>query len=130
MMKFTPKETAFLKKNEVCRLATASRDAEPHVVPVCYIFHDGYFYIATDYGTKKYKNLLKNPKVALVVDTYKPHKAVVVEGGAKILERGEEFRRIREMFYRKFDWARNDPWEEKESPILKIEPLSKSSWGI
>ena len=88
-MKFASKETAFLGKNDVCRLATASRDAKPHVVPVCYIFHKGYFYIATDYGTKKYNNLLENPQVALVVDTYKPHRAVVVEGKAKILERGK-----------------------------------------
>lgn len=129
-MKFTSRETAFLKKNEVCRLATASSDARPHVVPVCYIFHDGCFYIATDYGTKKHRNLLENPRVALVVDTYKPHRAVAVEGEAKILERGGEFRRIREMFYRKFDWARNDPWDEGESPILRIKPLKKSSWGL
>ena len=130
MMKFTSEETAFLKKNEVCRLATASRDGKPHVTPVCYIFQEGCFYIATDYDTKKYKNASENPKVALVVDTYKPHKAVAVGGEVEILKRGEEFRRIREMFYRKFDWARNDPWDEGESPILKIEPSSKSSWGI
>jgi len=129
-MKFTSEETTFLKKNEVCRLATASRDAAPHVTPVCYIFLDGHFYIATDYPTKKYKNVRENPNVALVVDTYKPHKAVAVEGEAEILERGEEFRRIRELFYRKFDWARKDPWKEGESPILKIKPLKKASWGL
>jgi nitroimidazol reductase NimA-like FMN-containing flavoprotein (pyridoxamine 5'-phosphate oxidase superfamily) len=129
-MRFTARETAFLSKNEVCRLATASRDAEPHVVPVCYIFQGGYFYIATDYGTKKYKNVIENPRVALVVDVYNPHKAVAVEGAVEVLERGEEFRRIREMFYRKFKWARDDPWEEGESPILKVKPLRKSSWGL
>lgn len=129
-MKFTPKETAFLNKNEVCRLATASRDTSPHVTPVCYLLQDGNFYIATDYGTKKYKNVLKNPKAALVVDVYKPHRAVTVEGEAEILGRGEEFRRVRELFYRKFDWARKDPWDEGESPILKIKPLKKASWGL
>lgn len=129
-MRFTSKETAFLKKNEVLRLATASHDARPHVTPVCYVFHDGNFYITTDYDTKKYKNVLENPKVALVVDVYKPHKAVAVEGEAEVLERGEEFRRVRELFYRKFEWARKDPWEEEESPILKIKPLKKSSWGL
>jgi PPOX class probable F420-dependent enzyme len=129
-MKFSPKETAFLEKNEVCRLATASRGADPHVVPVCYIFRGGCFYIATDYGTKKYRNVAENPRAALVVDTYNPHRAVVVEGTVEILERGEEFRRIREQFYRKFRWARDDPWEEGESPILRVKPLKKSSWGL
>ncbi len=130
MMKFTSKEKAFLEKNEVCRLATASCDAVPHVTPVCYIFLNGYLYIATDYDTKKYKNVRENPKVALIVDTYKPHKAVAVEGKAEILEKGEKFRRIRELFYKKFDWARNDPWGEGESPILKVKPLKKTSWGL
>ncbi len=101
MMRFTSKETAFLKRNEVCRLATVSRDAMPHVVPVCYLFHEGHFYIVTDYETKKYKNVLENPKVALVVDVYKPHKAVTIESKAEILERGEEFKRISELFYKK-----------------------------
>lgn len=130
MMKFISKETAFLKKNEVCRLATASRDAKPHLTPVCYIFREGHFYIVTDYDTKKYKNVLENPKVALVVDVYNPNKAVAVEGEVEILERGEEFKRVSNLFYKKFDWARKDPWEEGESPILKIKPLKKASWGL
>jgi nitroimidazol reductase NimA-like FMN-containing flavoprotein (pyridoxamine 5'-phosphate oxidase superfamily) len=130
MMKFTSNETAFLNKNEVCRLATASRDARPHVIPVCYIFREGHFYIVTDYDTKKYKNVLENPKVALVVDVYSPHKAIAVKGEVDILERGEEFRRVSDLFYKKFDWARKDPWKEGESPILKIKPLKKASWGL
>ncbi len=130
MMKFTSKETAFLKRNEVCRLATVSHDTSPHVTPVCYLFHKGHFYITTDYETKKYKNVLENPKVALVVDVYKPHKAVAVEGEAEVLERGEEFRRVSGLFYKKFEWARKDPWEEGESPILKVKPVKKSTWGL
>jgi nitroimidazol reductase NimA-like FMN-containing flavoprotein (pyridoxamine 5'-phosphate oxidase superfamily) len=127
---FTRKELVFLERNEVCRLATSSRDAKPHIVPVCYLFHEGHFYIATDYGTKKFKNVDKNPKVALVVDVYKPNRAVAVEGEAEILSRGEEFRQISKLFYRKFDWARKDPWEEGETPIFKIKPLGKASWGL
>jgi len=129
-MELTEKETEFLKKNEVCRLATVGKDGQPHVVPVCYIFHRGAIYIATDYGTKKYENVKRNPRVALVVDTYKPHKAVVIQGRVEILERGPEFREVRELFYRKFKWARDDPWEEGEAPILKVIPEKKTSWGL
>ncbi len=127
---FSRMERKFLEGNEVGRLATVGRDGFPHVVPVCYLFRGGFFYVATDYGTKKYRNVKENPKVALVVDTYKPHKAVMVQGRIEVLERGEEFRKIREEFYRKFEWARKDPWEEGEAPILKLIPEKKVSWGL
>ena len=78
MVTFAKKEISFLNKHEVCRLATAAKDATPHVVPVCYVFHNGYFYIFTDYGTKKLQNIKENPKVALAVDVYRqPSNAAV-----------------------------------------------------
>lgn len=129
-MRFGRGEREFLERNEVGRLATAGRDGLPHVVPVCYLFRDGLFYIATDYGTRKYRNVVENPRAALVVDTYKPHRAVMVQGRVEVLERGEEFRRVREEFYRRFEWARGDPWEEGEAPILKLVPERKASWGL
>jgi nitroimidazol reductase NimA-like FMN-containing flavoprotein (pyridoxamine 5'-phosphate oxidase superfamily) len=130
-MKLGKKESEFLSKNEVCRLATIGEEG-PHVVPVCYIFRDGFIYIVTDYGTKKYKNVVKDRRVALVVDVYRPgaHKAVMIQGDAEILEGGEEYRRISEEFFRKFKWAREDPWKEGESPIFKIKPVKVVSWGL
>ncbi|MEM2875214.1 MAG: pyridoxamine 5'-phosphate oxidase family protein [Candidatus Hadarchaeales archaeon] len=129
-MRFTASERKFIEENEVCRLATVDSSGMPHVVPVCYVFHDGSFYIATDYSTRKYQNVRENPRGALVIDHYKPHRAVMVQGRIEVLERGEEFRRVREMFYRRFRWARDDPWEEGEAPILKLVPERKSSWGL
>jgi len=129
-MRFTKAEKTLIEGNEVCRFATADSSGMPHVVPVCYVFHEGAFYIATDYETKKYSNVKENPRGALVIDHYKPHKAVMIQGSIEVLERGEEFKKVREMFYRKFKWARDDPWEEGESPILKLIPERKSSWGL
>lgn len=128
-IKFSEAEIKFLRSHELCRLATASGSV-PHVVPVAYVYHNGFFYIATDYGTKKYKNIRKNNNVALVVDEYKPNTAVVVGGEAEILERDEEFKEIFKFFYEKFDWVRKDPWSEGEAPFIKIKPLEKASWGI
>ncbi len=128
-MKFTKKEADFIDAREVCRLATSS-DNKPHVVPVCYIFMDGHFYIATDYGTKKYHNIMKNVSVSLVVDTYQPNKAVMVEGEAELIERGSEFKMIYEKFNKKFAWVRATPWKEGEAPFIKVKPLRKASWGL
>lgn len=128
-MRFTKKELDYINRNEVCRLATAS-DNSPHVVPVCYIYDDGHFYIATDYGTRKYRNLTGNRRVSLVVDSYKPNRAVMIQGEAEIIESGEEFRRIYDRFYMKFSWVRAEPWSEGEAPFVKVRPVRKVSWGL
>jgi nitroimidazol reductase NimA-like FMN-containing flavoprotein (pyridoxamine 5'-phosphate oxidase superfamily) len=126
---FTKSEINFIKENEVCALATLTENF-PHVVPVCYLFRHGAFYIVTDYETKKYKNILKDRKVALTIFGYKPARGILVQGNAEILESGEEFRKITAEFIKIFSWARADPWKEGESPILKIIPVQKSSWGL
>ncbi|MEM4281691.1 MAG: pyridoxamine 5'-phosphate oxidase family protein [Candidatus Caldarchaeum sp.] len=127
---FTDSELRFIEKNELCRLATADENNQPHVVPVAYLFKDMKFYIATDYGTKKLANIKKNKRVALVVDVYKPNKAVMVLGEASILEKGPEYREVYKLFYRKFAWVRSSPWSEGEAPFIVVRPVEKVSWGL
>jgi PPOX class F420-dependent enzyme/OxyR family protein len=132
MVSFSEEELKFILSNEVCRLATVSKDGKPHVVPVCYIYANNAFYIFTDYGTKKYYNIKNNPNVALVIDVYRApwNKAVAIEGKAEILERGEEYKEIYKKFYEKFLWVRKDPWNEGEAPLIKVIPEKKISWGL
>lgn len=130
VVEFTSSEKRFLEVHEVCRLATVHQDCRPHVVPVDYIFHEGFFYIASDYDSRKIKNIQTNNKVALVVDTYRPNRAVMVEGEAFLLERGLEFKKIYEIFYKRFSWVRQDPWNEGEAPFITIKPVRKVSWGL
>jgi nitroimidazol reductase NimA-like FMN-containing flavoprotein (pyridoxamine 5'-phosphate oxidase superfamily) len=124
----TPKELSFLKSHELCRLATASKDARPHVVPVIYALDGESVIIAVDYGTKKLKNLRENKKVALVVDEYRPNHAVMVEGDCKILERGKEYLRLLQILFDRFEYYRKNPWGEGESPILKVKPTKVVMW--
>ena len=128
---FTIHEIKFLVGQEVCRLYT-NRNT-PHVTPVSYIFENGKFAFATDYGTRKYRNIVKNKKVAIVVDTYDSstiNRAVVIEGDAEIVDRGAKFERLYNKFYKKFEWVRREPWKEGESPFVIITPTHKMSWGI
>jgi nitroimidazol reductase NimA-like FMN-containing flavoprotein (pyridoxamine 5'-phosphate oxidase superfamily) len=131
VLKFTIKESKFLKENEGCRIATCINDV-PHIAPVTYCFEDGFFYFATDYDTKKYANLKKNNKIAISVDNYLPgqHKAVVVQGLTAFIEKGPQFKQLYETFYKKFAWVRENPWKEKEAPFVKITPKTKISWGL
>ena len=130
--RFSKAEKRFLERNELCKEATSHNNV-PHVPPVNFIFDEGAFYFATDYDSKKYRNLEKNKKVGLVVDIYKSsadNKAVVVQGTAEIIERGREFQKLYDAFYKKFEWVRQDPWKEENAPFIKVRPLHKTSWGL
>ena len=131
MVSFSQKEIEFLNKMEECRVAT-SHDNMPHVKPVSYLYEDGVIFIATDYDTRMYKNLLKNPNAALSIDIYKDksHKAVCMQGKVTIIENGKEFSKLYKKFHDRFEWVRNQPWHENEAPFIKIVPFRKSSWGL
>jgi len=62
-------ELQFLDGNGCYRLATSIRN-KPHVVPVCYVFIDGDFYVSIEYDTKKLRNVKNNNFVSLVVDIW------------------------------------------------------------
>jgi nitroimidazol reductase NimA-like FMN-containing flavoprotein (pyridoxamine 5'-phosphate oxidase superfamily) len=131
-VKFTEKEVLFLLENEVCRVATSHNDI-PHIVPVNYIHENNFLYFATDYNTIKYQNLEKNKRIAGVVDIYNSsveNKAVIIQGTAELIERGEEFKKLYKIFEKRFEWVRNDPWKEGEAPFVKVKPGIKVSWGL
>lgn len=131
MVRFTAKESKFLKENEGCRVATCIKEF-PHIAPVTYYFEDGIFYFATDYDTKKYENLKNNNKIAISVDIYSPpkHKAVIIRGTSTFIENGSQFKRLYKIFYKKFAWVRSNPWKENEAPFVKVKPEKKISWGL
>ncbi len=122
------KEIDFLRKHELCRLATASKDAKPHVVPVIYTLDGEDIIIAVDYGTKKLKNLRENRKVALVVDEYSPNRGLMVEGTCEIIERGAEYVRLLKVLFDRFEFYRRNPWGEGESPIVRIRAEKCVMW--
>lgn len=69
-VKFTEKEAEYLVEQRLGRIATASPDLEPHVVPVGFEFDGSYIYFGGwSLGrTLKFRNIMRNNKVAFVVD--------------------------------------------------------------
>jgi uncharacterized protein len=129
---FNKKEQKFLLENEVCRVSTSHNEV-PHVTPVAYIYEKNLLFFATDYETRKYKNLKVNNRIAASIDIYSSsieNKAVLVQGTADIIEKGREFRNLYQKFYKKFEWVRKDPWKEGEAPFIKIKTFNKISWGL
>ena len=128
---FSPEENDFLIQNEACRIASCRKNV-PHVVPVSYVFENDAFYFATDYGTKKLENIKSNSLVALTVDVYSSvgNRAVCIQGHAKLIESGSNYKRLYKEFHKKFEWVRKAPWNEGEAPFVEVKPFTKVSWGI
>jgi nitroimidazol reductase NimA-like FMN-containing flavoprotein (pyridoxamine 5'-phosphate oxidase superfamily) len=61
---------ALAKQKDMCVLATVS-GGNPHCSLMAYATDDDCreIYMATQKGTKKYKNLIENPSVSLLIDT-------------------------------------------------------------
>jgi len=76
---FSQKGIEYLKSQRLARIATAAvstheeRSGQPNVVPVDFDFDGNYFYVGGMNLLKstKYRNVLKNNKVALVIDDLK-----------------------------------------------------------
>ncbi len=93
-------------------MATVSRDGQPHVVPVAFEFDGRYIYFSGRQLARslKFRHLLLNDKVAIVVDeilSTDPWSA-----------RGVEVRGVAELLV------------ADGHPYVKICPLSKASWGL
>jgi PPOX class probable F420-dependent enzyme len=131
LAKIDATQVTFLKKHEVCRLATASREGLPHVTPVIYALDGDSFIIAIDYGTKKLVNLRENPFASLVVDEYgKKNRAIMIQGRCEIFEKGAEYRRLLRALFDRFEYYRMNPWGEGEGPIIRISADKVVSWGF
>lgn len=96
----------FMNSNMTCILATVGGSGAPGAARVGFS-HDKEFriLIATNESTRKYKNLLANPKVALVVGDSKDT-TLQYEGIAKNISMSQLGQRL-ELHYEKLPGARN-----------------------
>ena len=109
---FTEREALFLCRGGIARVATASQDGQPHVVPVAFEFDGRYIYFSRRRLVRslKFKHLLVNEKVAIVVDE-------TVSRG-QWSARGIEVRGVAELLV------------SNGHPYVRICPLTKASWGL
>lgn len=82
MPRIPPKAEAFLKGTNFGKLATVRKDGRPHVTPIWYMLDGGKLIVNTTTGRVKYHNLLRDPRVAFLVD--REYTWVIIEGKARI----------------------------------------------
>lgn len=119
----------FLKNNNTCVIATTSKDS-PFASTVYYIVDDSFtFYFATQMNTKKYMNLERNGKVAMVIGTGPKHISVNVRGKAELVagqERTAVFERLLMLMFHGHvkNWPVRDMAKvhKSEMVVFKIMP--------
>jgi PPOX class probable F420-dependent enzyme len=137
---FSPDQLAFLQAQRVGRLATADRDALPHVIPVCYACDGERLYIALDakpkrvapQQLKRVRNLLDNPQIALVVDRYSEDWSelgyLLIRGLATLLPPADPAHaQIVALLRERYPQYQSMPIHEQ--PIIAIQPTAVTSWG-
>jgi pyridoxamine 5'-phosphate oxidase family protein len=128
---FSQKEIDYLKSQHLARIATAADTSssekrgyhvQPDVVPVGFDFGGNYFYIGGMNLLKstKYKNVLQNNKVAIVIDDLKnvdpwDPRGMKIYGTADIVTRQGGYM---------------DRTGHSNPQYIRIIPKKKWSWGI
>ena len=74
-------------------LSTIGKDGFPHTVPIGYFVADGKIYIGCIDNTQKVKNIERNPKVSLMLESgtkMDDIKGVLLKANARIIRRDED----------------------------------------
>jgi len=130
---------AFLDRQRVAHLATASRDGAPHVVPVCFARIEACLYIAIDEKPKRtspmrlrrVRNIVENPRVALVADVYDEDWSrlgfVLLEGTARVLTAGSEHASAVHALRVKYEQYQAMALDDR--PVIAIDVSRVTRWG-
>jgi nitroimidazol reductase NimA-like FMN-containing flavoprotein (pyridoxamine 5'-phosphate oxidase superfamily) len=127
--------TELLDRERVCRVATAGPAGMPHLVPVCQVVVDGKVYFASGTEGRKVANLRANPQVTVTVDLYSEAwahlKGAMIQGRARLIERGALFRKIRARLYAKYpQYSREATLDESDSVVVEVTPTGVFTWGL
>lgn len=138
-LEISPEAQAFLARPLLGRLATASPDGQPHVVPVWFLLEDGFLWVSSFQSTRKIIDLERNPKCALVIDIEQGKEsisAVAIEGRAELIRAPfPEVRQRAQRIYAKYlgpeGALAREPQSWLDSPenlLVKIMPTRVKTW--
>ena len=135
---FTKEELNFIERARVGRLATADSSGQPHLIPIVFATDGQKLYTPLDKKPKRIapnqlkrvRNLLENPKVALVVDHYEEDWTklawVMIKGTGTMIESGEVYETGVQLLEKKYPQYETMPL--KDRPLIVIGPSEITSW--
>jgi len=124
-----------IARERVCRVATAGPEGRSHLVPVVHVLAGGKIYFGSGDDGRKVRNLRANPQVAVTVDLYSDDwsqlRGVMVQGTARLIERGRRFEQARRRLYAKYpQYAGEAALSPSDSVIVEVTPTHVFTWGL
>lgn len=135
----TPEQERYVTDARVARLATADGQGRPHLVPICYVYDSGCFYTAVDlkpkatsaHNLRRIRNIVENPKVALLVDRYSENwdelSYVLIRGRAYLIS--DTATRLRAIYTLRDKYPQYAELLEDSAKVIKLEPDTAVSWA-
>ena len=99
-MVLSPAELEFLRSQRIGRFATVGPSGWPHVAPVMYTVDDEGA-LEFDVDGVKLRNLMAEPRAAMVIDAMGPKRGVALQGYARLI--APERARLEPL--RRFSWG-------------------------
>jgi PPOX class probable F420-dependent enzyme len=137
--RLSPAAFHLLRSARVAHLATADRKGRPHVVPICFAVDGWELFTPLDEKPKKSpplrlkraRNIILNPKVAVLVDHYEENwrrlTYILIHGRAMLAMRGKKHRKAVRLLRKKYSQYRSMRLEER--PVIIVRYLSAHSWA-
>jgi PPOX class probable F420-dependent enzyme len=134
-----PDLEAFIREARVGRLATVDEHGRPHVIPVCFVYQDGFIYSVLDAKPKRVpapqlrrvRNLLANPNVQLLIDRYDEDwsrlRYIQLRGHASLLESGPEHETAILLLRDKYEQYASMPIDR--APVIQIVVDGHVTWA-
>lgn len=112
-----------LKTERNIWLATNRADGRPHLVPVWFVWHDGRFYIGMQANSVKARNLTRNPKVSLALES---GVYVAICEGTTVPVPPPISPAINQQFQTKYNW--NFATDHEYNLLIQVTPDKWLTW--
>ncbi len=121
----------FLSESNLARIATVKPSGAPHVSPVWYLWENNQLFIAIPRNSVKTRNIKKNNKVAVTIDSNIGPKGIIIEGTAELEELGEEIElRLIQRYVSPENLDKYVEYAHADLPsvLLRIRPEKTITW--
>lgn len=131
-----PRIQEFLAGKDVVVLGTVDADGAPLLTPMWFVHDAAAIVMVTIAGSRKARNLLRDPRVAVVAESGNrvDIRRVTLAGRAEVVPDSAEQRRLADQLLAKYDPYVEEKWAGRRMPadrvMFRIVPRSVGSAGL